>query len=146
MFKRLASVLTVLCATALITGCATAPSAAITPGANLARVKTVYVVKQPKDKSGIDDLIAVSLEKRGYSVTKGPELTTPYKADVAVTYVDKWHWDLTMYMTDLTINLRDPQSGFPMAVGHASYNSITRKSPPVIVETVLDTIFKSNSN
>lgn len=65
----------------------------------------------------------------------------PYQADVAVTYIDRWQWDLTLYMIDLTINVRDPQSGFPMAVGNSHHTSLTRKAPSDMVEEVLDNVF-----
>jgi hypothetical protein len=142
MLKRIASVLALVFATSLMTGCAVnRATATLSPGADLIEVKSVYVVKQPKDDRGINDLIAANLEKRGYLVTKGPELSTPYKSDVAVTYVDKWMWDITMYLLELTINVRDPQTGFPMAVGNSLHTSLTRKSPTEMVDEVLNNIF-----
>lgn len=144
MLKRIASVLALLCATSVMTGCAVnRASATLSPGADLTAVKSAYVVKQPKDGRGINDLIAANLEKRGYVVTKGPELSTPYKVDVAVTYVDKWMWDITMYLLELTVNVRDPQTGFPMAVGNSYHTSLTRKSPTEMVDEVLDNVFKA---
>lgn len=132
------------CAMSLMTGCAVnRATASLSPGTDLATVKSAYVVKQPKDDRGIDDLIAANLTKRGYTVTKGPELATPYKADVAVTYIDKWMWDITMYMIELSVNLRDPQSGFPLAVGNSMHTSLTRKSPAEMVDEVLDNILKA---
>jgi hypothetical protein len=141
MFRRLVSLFTLVCAMSLTTGCANRATATLTPGADLSKIKTAYVVKQPKDGKGIDALIATNLEKRGYAVTKGPELATPYPADVAVTYVDKWMWDITMYLLELTINVRDANSGFPMAVGNSFHTSLTRKSPPEMVDEVLNNVF-----
>ena len=144
MFKRIASLAALACVMSFMTGCAVNRStASLSPGADLTTVKTAYVVKQPNDDRGINDLIAANLEKRGYVVVKGPELKTPYKGDVAVTYIDKWMWDITMYMLELTINVRDPQSGFPMAVGNSYHTSLTRKSPTEMVDEVLDNIFKA---
>ena len=144
MFKKIATCFAFLCVLSLMTGCAVnRATATVTPGSDLSKVKSAYVVKQPKDERGIDDLIAVNLEKRGYVVIKGPELSQPYGADVAVTYVDKWMWDITMYMIELTITLRDPQSGFPMAVGNSLHTSLTRKSPPEMVDEVIDNILKA---
>ncbi len=134
----------VLTCSMALTGCAVnQATATLTPGTDLSTVKSVYVVKQEKDTKGIDDLIKVSLEKRGYTVTKGPELTTPYNADVAVTYIDKWMWDITMYLLELTINVRDPKTGFPMATGNSLHTSLTRKSPPDMVEEVVGNILKA---
>jgi hypothetical protein len=144
MLKRILSVFALIGAMSLMTGCAVNRATAnLSPGVDLTTAKTAYVVKQPKDDRGIDGLIAANLEKRGYVVTKGPEQNTPYKADVAVTYVDKWMWDITMYMIELTINVRDPQSGFPMAVGNSYHTSLTRKSPTEMVDEVLDNVFKA---
>ena len=144
MFKKIAGLVTFLGVMCLTTGCAVnRATATLTPGSDLSKIKSAYVVKQPKDERGIDDLIAVNLEKRGYVVTKGPELSKPYGADVAVTYVDKWMWDLTMYMIELSITMRDPQSGFPMATGNSVHTSLTRKSPPEMVDEVIDNILKA---
>lgn len=142
MFMRIFLSICVLVGSASLTGCAVnKASATLSPGADLSKVKTAYVVNQPKDQKGIDDLIKTNLEKRGYVVTKGPESTSPYSADVAVTYVDKWMWDITMYMIELTINLRDPKTGFPLAVGNSLHTSLTRKSPPEMVDEVIENIF-----
>lgn len=131
-----------LCSLLLTTGCAVNhATASLSPGTDLGSYKSIYVVKQPKDKAGIDTLIADDLKKRGYQVTQGPELTTPYQADVAVTYVDKWMWDITMYLLELTVNIRDAKSGFPVAVGNSLHTSLTRKSPPEMVTEVMDNIF-----
>lgn len=62
---------------------------------------------------------------------------------MAVTYVDKWMWDITMYLLELTVNVRDPQTGFPVAVGDSLHTSLTRKSPPEMVDEVLDNVFKA---
>ena len=129
---------------ALTTGCAVnRATASLTPGSDLTPIKSVYVVKQPKDSRDIDGLIAANLEKRGYKVVKGPELNAPYPADAAVTYVDKWMWDITLYLIELTVNIRDAKTGFPLAVGNSFHTSLTRQSPPEMVDEVLDNIFKS---
>lgn len=139
--KTFLSICLLLCALWL-SGCAVnRATASLGAGADLSKIKSVYVVKQPKDGRGIDELIKVSLEKKGFLVTRGPELQGPYHADVAVTYADKWMWDLTMYMIELTINLRDPNNNFPIAKGNSYHTSLTRKSPEAMVEEVLDNIF-----
>jgi len=144
MLKRLVYLFAISCALALTTGCATNRATAnLSPGTDLSSYKSVYVVKQPKDKAGIDTLIAQDLKKRGYVVIQGPELTTPYNADVAVTYVDRWMWDITLYLLDLTVNFRDAKSGFPVAVGNSHHTSLTRLSPPEMVSEVMTNIFSA---
>lgn len=142
MFKRFVFLTTMACIMALSTGCAVNRATAnLTPGTDLSTFKSIYVIKQPKDKSNIDSLIADDLKKRGYAVTQGPELTTPYNADATVTYIDKWMWDITLYLLDLTVNVRDAKSGYPLAVGNSYHTSLTRKSPPEMVSEVMQNIF-----
>jgi len=52
-------------------------------------------------------------------------------------------WDITMYMLELTITLRNPTNNFPMATGNSYHTSLTRKSPAEMVEEVLTNIFNS---
>jgi hypothetical protein len=139
--RKIASILFVLCAMSAMTGCAVnRASATLTPGTDLTTIKTAYVVKHDKDKNNINEIIKTKLESKGYVVTTGPELSPPYKADMSVTYVDKWMWDITMYMIELTINFRDPKSNFPIATGNSYHTSLTRKSPTDMVEEVLGNI------
>ena len=99
-------------------------------------------MKSPEDKREVDKLIEDQLVKMGFTATSGPEMP-PYKADAVVTYKDKWFWDITMYMLELTITLRNPTNNFPMAVGNSFHTSLTRKSQEEMVEEVLTNIFNS---
>lgn len=141
MFSRLIATVTLGLSVLLMSGCAVnKATATLTPGTDLAKMKTAYVVKQPKDNHNIDELIKANLEKRGYVVTKGPELQGGYASDVAITYIDKWMWDITMYMIELTVQIRDPKSNFPLATGNSMHTSLTRKSPPEMVDEVINNI------
>lgn len=139
--RRIASVFLALCAMSMMTGCAVnQATASLSPGTDLATIKTAYVVKHDKDNHKVNELIKAKLESKGYVVTTGPELPTPYKADMSVTYIDKWMWDITMYMLELTVNFRDPKSNFPLASGNSLHTSLTRKSPEEMVDEVLANI------
>lgn len=141
VIKRAIPVMALIGAMVLMTGCATNhATATLSPGADLSKVKTAYVVKHDKDKYHVNEIIKSKLESKGYAVTTGPELPTPYAADISVTYVDKWMWDITMYMLELTINFRDPKSNFPIATGNSLHTSLTRKSPEEMVDEVLSNI------
>ena len=63
-------------------------------------------------------LIADKLRSKGVTVTTGVD-PAPSNVDAVVTYVDKWMWDITMYMLELTITIRDPKSDFPLATGNS---------------------------
>lgn len=132
---------TVLLAVALTSGCAVnRATATVDPSANFAAVKTMHVVKIPEDGRNVNELIAGKLRERGYTVTT--DTAKPSAVDAVVTYVDKWMWDITMYMLELTITIRDPKNDFPLATGNSYHTSLTRKSPPEMVDEVLGNIFK----
>jgi len=139
--KKLGFIFALLVAAALSTGCAVnRATAKVDPSANLAALKTMHVVKLPEEDAGIDTLIAEDLRRRGYLVTTGTE--RPAKVDAVVTYVDRWMWDITMYLLELTVMIREPETEFPMATGNSFHSSLTRKSPPAMVEEVMTNIFK----
>lgn len=123
-----------------VSGCAVnKATATLEPSADFSNVKRFHVEKFDPDKRGIDELIVKKLESLGYEVQSGE--APKENADVLVTYVDKWMWDITMYMIELTINFRDPQNNFPMASGNSYHTSLTRKSPEEMVDEVISNLF-----
>lgn len=127
----------------LATGCAiNRTSATFAPGTDLGKVKHMYVVQAPNDKHGVYKLLSGRLMKMGYTITVGPEMpAASYNTDLVVTYQDKWVWDITMYMLELTVYFRNPGNGYPVASGNSFHTSLTRKSSDEMVEEVLTSIF-----
>ena len=123
-------------------GCVNVATATVDPAVDLSRVKTAYVVKLPKDERGVNRLIADKLKDKGVSATTGADPKPSNAVDAIVTYADRWHWDITMYMLELTITVRDPRNEVPMATGRSLHTSLTRKSPEEMVAEVLDSIYK----
>jgi hypothetical protein len=129
----------------ITSGCAiNRATATLDPSTDLDSIKTLYVMKFAPDGRGINNLIVKKLRAMGYRATTGIE--PPKNVDAVVTYQDKWMWDITMYMLELTITLRDPQNDFPMASGNSFHTSLTRKSPEEMVDEVLTNIFKQGAN
>lgn len=126
-----------------LTGCAVnKATASVTPGTDLNAMKTFYVVKPETEKRNTNELIVSYLNKKGLKATTGPEQKPPYQADAVVTYIDKWFWDITMYMLELTINIRNPATNFPVATGNSLHTSLTRLSPEEMVDEVMGNIYK----
>jgi len=114
------------------------------PSANLIAIKSYYVVHQPKDTHGIHNLIRDRVVKEGFNASAGPELPqATHKADSVITYIDRWMWDITLYLLELTVTLRDANNNFPLAVGNSFHTSLTRKSPEEMVEEVMTNIFNA---
>lgn len=130
-----------LAAGVLLGGCATSLDSETMPGVNLSAFKTFYVRKLPADGRGVERLISERLVAMGKRSTYGAEFKPPQPVDAIVTYQDRWMWDLTMYMLELSIQLRDPQNDVQLASGHSMRTSLVRKSPEEMVKEVLDQIF-----
>ncbi|HMW17301.1 MAG TPA: hypothetical protein PKN13_05810 [Accumulibacter sp.] len=129
-------------ATILTSGCAVnRATATVDPGADLTKLKTMYVKKIPADSGGTNVLIAEKLTSKGVSVTTG-EGPAPAGIDALVTYADRWMWDITMYMLELTVTLRDANTNLPLASGNSYHTSLTRLSPKEMVNEVIDNIYK----
>ncbi|KAB2966323.1 MAG: hypothetical protein F9K15_17250 [Zoogloea sp.] len=132
-----------LCITATITsGCAVNRATAyVDPATNLSALKTLHVRKFADDNANTETLTADRLRAQGVKVTADPQMPPP-GVDGIVTYVEKWMWDITMYMLELTVVIRDPQSDFPLATGNSYHTSLTRKSPREMVDEVIGNIYK----
>ena len=126
----------------LTSGCVNQATAKLTSGADLTKIHKIYVEKFEPDKRGINVLISDQLIKMGYESSTGVTTAQPKDVDAVATYRDKWMWDITTYMWELTITLREPEGEYPLAVGHSLHGSLTRKSPPQMVEEVLANIFE----
>ena len=125
-------------------GCAVNRATAKLVGdANLSNVKKIYVVKFEPDKRDLNKLIADQLAKMGYEATTGPESEIPKGVDAVASYRDKWMWDITNYMIELTITLKDPENKYALAVGNSYHTSLSRKSPEEMIQEVLTNIFKN---
>ena len=102
------SVLLVVLAS-LGSGCAVNRATAKLVGdADLSNVKTLYVVKFAPDQRNLNEIMVDQLTKMGYTATTGSENSIPAGVDAVLTYRDKWMWDITNYMIELTITVSSP--------------------------------------
>lgn len=138
--NRAAFLAAILISISTLSGCANRATAKVEPGVDLHALKTMHVVKIPDETAGISTLIADDLRRRGYTVTEGTE--KPKEVNAIVTYVDRWMWDITMYLLELTVVIREPETDFPMANGSSLHGSLTRKSPKEMVDEVMGNVFK----
>jgi len=145
ILAKLASILLLLILLASTTGCSVnRATASLSPGADLGKMKSFYLIPGTDDEDNYK-IIQSNLEHRGFSVTTGPEMPLPYKTDAVVHYVDKWMWDFTPYMLELTITLRDPINNYPLAIGNSLHTTLSRKSADEMVDEVLTNIFNAKA-
>jgi len=122
---------------ALMHGCAVnKATATVDQTTDLSTLKNFYVKKYKEDTRDTNLLIENKLVDMGFEVSENAS-----DVDALITYVDKWWWDITMYMLELTVTIRDPNTDFPLASGHSLHTSLTRKSPEEMVDEVLTNIF-----
>lgn len=122
-------------------GCASNINSDVAPGADLNAIKTAFVLKLPADNRGIDKLIGTELSQMGIQAAFGEEVPDS-EYDAIITYQDKWMWDITMYMLELQIQIKDPKTQFIIASGSSYRTSMVRKSPEEMIKEVLTEIFK----
>lgn len=124
---------------AALGGCAVNRATATSdPSTNWSTIKSVHVVKTAGEDGTIQRLIRDKLAAGGFSVTADPDSNPG--ADAKVTYLDRWMWDMTMYLLELTIVFRDSKTDYPLATGNSFHTSLTRKSPQEMVDEVIGNI------
>ncbi len=136
------AVLAITGCAAFSTGCSVnRATGQVTPGVDLSQVDTYYVVRAETDKHDINEIIVQQLTDRGFSASTGSGTAMPESAGTRVTYIDRWMWDITMYLLELTISITDAQTDYTLASGNSYHTSLTRKSAEEMVEEVLGNIF-----
>lgn len=142
MHKILKLAVLLAAVTVFSTGCANRATATVSPSTDLSALKTMYVKHFPSDNSGVNMEIADRLRSKGFVVTTGAA-SPPANVDAIVNYKDKWMWDITMYLLELTIDIRDPKTEAVLATGNSYHTSLTRLSQTAMVNEVVDNIFNS---
>lgn len=123
------------------TGCAVNRATAnVDSNTHLDSLKTMHVTKANGESRNTDVLIANKLRNKGYEVSTDENPKS--NVDALVTYADKWMWDFTMYMLELTVTIRDPKTNYPLASGNSFHTSLTRLSPEEMVNEVIENIMK----
>lgn len=125
----------------LFISCASS-SATVEPGTNLKAMRTFHVEKVQGDGHDMDQVIAADLRKRGFKATTGPQ---PRNIDALITYNDKWMWDITMYLLQLDIALRDPKTRGIVGSAKTYRPSLQRKSKEAMATETLDKLFSAQS-
>jgi hypothetical protein len=134
--------LTMLAVGLFASGCvSTSLTANKTPDADLTKLKSFYVVHLAQDERNIDKVIAQQLVAMSYVATSGPQADAPKDVDALVTYQDRWMWDLSMYMIELNVQLRNPSTQMTLATGKSFRTSLARRSPEEMAKEVLTSIF-----
>jgi len=113
------------------------------PGADLSSIDRLYVVHFEPDRRNLHGVIRDELIEMGFQADSGPGSKIPNDIDAVVTYEDRWFWDLSNYMLRLNIEIRNPKTNYPLAIGESIRTSMARKNPDEMAREVLESIFQS---
>jgi hypothetical protein len=100
-----------------------------------------FVQNHGKDERRLDRTIAGELSKRGLTATSGFATDRPQKVDVLIVYEDRWQWDMTNYLIDMRIDLRDPTTNVLLATGSSYQTSLARMDPDKVISKIMGGMF-----
>ena len=122
-------------------GCGTSMKANAVGDADLAKGRTFYVQKHPKDTHSIDVILRDELKRWGRKVSAGPEDKMPSGTDVLITYYDHWTWDMRMFLHQLDVQFRDAKTREVVASAVNKHSSLASGSPTFMAWEALVAIF-----
>ena len=107
------------------------------------KLRSFYVRKHADDDYNLAEEIAAELQRMGYRATSGSTPSAPGRVDAVVSYMDRWVWDMTMYMISLDVQLREPGSDMILATSKTVRSSLIRKSQQEMVRETLTKLLKN---
>jgi hypothetical protein len=127
----------------LLIGCVGNTSGQLTLPKEQVRAGSYFVERHDKDDRDLASTIAKVMQARGLQATAGTAAQRPAEATYLVTYVDKWMWDMRMYLYDLRIDLRDARDRSILGYGQSMQSSLKAmgKSHEDVINLALDQLF-----
>lgn len=86
---------------------------------------TYYVQNHGKDSRQLEVTVAEILRERGLNATAGSAAMRPQDGAYLVTYVDRWQWDMRMYLLKFTIAVSDSETGKRLGFGESYQDSLS---------------------
>lgn len=127
---------------ALSASCSFVKEGRVNQPAIVSKAKSAYVVRHENSTRDIDKYLESALADKGLRVTSGPISAKPAGADIYVEYVDRWKWDMAMYLWSLDVFVRNNRNGELVATGnfHQGFPH-SFPNPEQKSKEVVDTIF-----
>jgi hypothetical protein len=116
------------------------------PDSDIQPSDVFYVEQQTDDRRRLGLLIADNLSTRGFMASAGPADSVPDGATVLVTYEDRWTWDITMFLIEMTITLRQPTSKEAFASGTSYHTSMSRLNPAEMIDEIISNLLKADAH
>lgn len=99
----------------LAASCAETRKATVANPAVIKSARSAYVVKPADSSRDVEVFLKDAIARKGVTTHQGAMSSKPASADIYVTFVDRWHWDMTMYLRTLDVAVIDNKSGKEVA-------------------------------
>jgi hypothetical protein len=70
----------------------------------------------------------------------------PQGTTILVTYDDRWSWDITMFLIEMTITLRDPVTREAFAIGTSYHTSMSRLNPVEMADEIISNLIAADND
>jgi|KBSMisStandDraft_5_1062788.scaffolds.fasta_scaffold1204467_1 hypothetical protein len=113
----------------------------------LESMKSAYIVHDPDSTLGCANAAQEALTTRGLTVTSGFIKDKPADVDFYVEVVDRWQWDVAMFLASLNIRFVDNHTGDLIAEGTFHQSHFFHTFPDQRLKTieVIDSIYNNKS-
>ena len=103
------------------------------------------MVREPKSTPGCEEAAREALMGRGLTVTYGVLQDKPKEVDFYVELVDRWQWDVAMFLASLDIEFKDNATGELIARGWFKQSTFFHTFPDQRKKTfeVIDAIYNA---
>ena len=141
--NSLTRLIAILALVATAGGCVGNSSGQMTLPEATARQSAYFVERHARDERDLASTIAERMRARGLSAVAGTATDRKPEHSYVVTYVDRWFWDMRMYLADLRIEVRDAKDQSIVGYGQSSQSSLKAmgQTHVDIVDTALDQLF-----
>jgi hypothetical protein len=124
----------------VLPGCAKHSRVVVNPDSQIV-LKSAYVVLHGGNSEDMDAHVQQELTAHGLQVKAGPGIRET-GTDVVVRYTDNWHWDMSMYLRLLDIQVYDGASGTLLASGSWKNSALHGyHSAGKVTKKVMDEVF-----
>ena len=125
----------------LLSGCVGTLSGQLTIPHETASRSIYFVERSPQDGRDLASTIVARMRARGLNAVTGASV--PANADYVISYIDKWQWDMRMYLFDLRIEMRDTKNASLVGYGESSQSSLKAmgKTFADIIDSALNQLY-----
>jgi len=108
-------------------------------------LKRAYVVHDPASTYGCANAAEEALRERGLTVTSGFLQNKPPDVDFYIEVIDRWQWDVAMFLASLEIRFVDNATGEMIAIGNFHQSTFFHTFPDTKQKTfeVIASVYKS---